>query len=77
MLIGKKNIGNLKINNQIIEKVKQTTNKGTIINEDWDISQEIKTQIAKAQQPQQQGRINIYIKISHGGRLTLTQHSLK
>jgi len=47
MLISKNNIGNidlnLKINNQIIERVKHRTYLGTIINGNWDISQEIKT----------------------------------
>jgi len=46
ILISINNIGNielnLKINKQIIERVKHTTYLGTIINENWDISQEIK-----------------------------------
>jgi len=52
MLISKYNIENinrnLKMNNQIIGRVKHTTYLGKIINEKWDISQKINTPIAKA-----------------------------
>ncbi|KAI5707563.1 hypothetical protein M8J77_011831 [Diaphorina citri] len=50
MAISKSNIANanITINNQPIERVTQSSYLGTIINENWDNSQEVRSRIAKA-----------------------------
>ncbi|KAI5708046.1 hypothetical protein M8J77_015361 [Diaphorina citri] len=50
MAISKSNVANanITINNQPIERVTQSSYLGTIINENWDNSQEVRSRIAKA-----------------------------
>uniref|UniRef100_A0A8D9AT98 Craniofacial development protein 2 n=1 Tax=Cacopsylla melanoneura TaxID=428564 RepID=A0A8D9AT98_9HEMI len=50
MVISKNNIQNvnIKVNNQIVERVQHTTYLGTIINENWDMTQEIRSRIARS-----------------------------